>query len=114
MLPAELLHVLKKQLGSGIAFIENTEELGALLQKCRQVVLDDAPDQLIADGEVFVGELAKCLTDDGEFPFDRRANEPAIALVVEVDTSDRLLDGVSGLDHIAEKGPWITLHRSAI
>jgi PIN domain nuclease of toxin-antitoxin system len=51
-------------------------------QTCRQVVLDDAPDQLIVDGEL---------------PFDRRANQQARAVLVEVDTSDCLLDGVSGL-----------------
>nr|WP_233130115.1 hypothetical protein [Synechococcus sp. 1G10] len=46
-----------------MGFIEITEQMGALLQKNRQVALDHAPDELIVDGYILVGELVS-KTDD--------------------------------------------------
>jgi len=52
--------------------LEIFQELRALLEKCGQVVLDDAPDQSVVDDGVLVGELiAKaddlwCLIDLGK------------------------------------------------
>lgn len=116
--------------------LEIVQKLSALLEKCRQVVLDDAPDQSVVDGGVLVGELIakaddlwclidlgksflvslreliKCLTDDRELPLNRRANQAAVAVIIEVDASDGLLDGLTSLDHIVEEGPRITLQIS--
>ena len=58
---------------------------------------------------VSLRELIKCLTDDRELPLNRRANQAAVAVIIEVDASDGLLDGLTSLDHIAEVG----LHKSA-
>jgi hypothetical protein len=37
--------------------IKIVQELSALLQKCRQVVLDNPPDQSVIDDGVLVGDL---------------------------------------------------------
>nr|WP_255003179.1 hypothetical protein [Cyanobium sp. HWJ4-Hawea] len=52
--------------------LDIAQELVALLEKSRQVVLDDAPDQSVVDDGVLVGELVAkaddlwCLIDLGK------------------------------------------------
>ena len=42
-----------------------------------------------------------------------RANQAAVAVVINPDAMDSLADGMASVDYIRKKGPWITLHRSA-
>ena len=115
--------------GSAGFSLEIAQKLGALPEKCRQIVLDDAPNQSIVDDGVLVGELiskaddlwslidlgklilvslrelVECFADDCELPLHRRANQAALAVVIEADASNGLLDGLTSLDHIAEEGP---------
>ena len=58
--------------GSGQLPIKASEQLAALINQCREVVLDDTPDELVVDGDVLVGELVAeaddpwCLLDLSE------------------------------------------------
>ena len=47
---------------------------------------------------VALRKLIECLTEDRELPLNRRANQAAVAEIIEVDASDGLLDGVTRLD----------------
>jgi hypothetical protein len=116
--------------------IELTKEQAATLNKSGQVDLNHAPDQMIADLDVLVRELVSESDDlghifnqgeqvtvllgqsserfaDDELPCNRSANQAALLMVVKAVIFDGLKDGIAGIDHIVEKGLWITPHVTA-
>jgi hypothetical protein len=117
--------------------IELAKQLTAAVNKQRKMSFNDSPNQLMVDRDVFVrelvaeaddlwtqfnlskqtffslGELGESFSDNGELPLYGRAYEATIEVIVQAHTIHGLHDGATGINHIVQKGPWISLHRSA-
>jgi hypothetical protein len=121
--------------------IQTDEKLDAVHQRSRQITVDHTPNVLITDDHVLVGErvakaddlqclinlfkqlfkqfhlspgkLGKRLTNEDEPPLIGGVIKATPAVVVDADVIGGHLDGAGSIHHIAEKGPWITLHQSA-